>query len=151
MGTRGGPGRGVILFENVAQDRGALQDTLRRDGFNVIGGSAYGDRLENDRAYAQNVLAELGLPVCGTWDFESPAQALSFVEERPGRYVVKMNGPGFGAADNYIGRLADGRDVKAVLAAKARQLDGKPAGLVLMEYVEGVERVSEPISTAAPS
>ena len=48
---------GIILFENVAMNRGALQDELRGEGFNVIGGSAYGDRLENDRAYAQRVLA----------------------------------------------------------------------------------------------
>ena len=51
---------GIILFENVAKDRGALQDELRGKGFNVIGGSAYGDRLENDRAYAQRVLAAAG-------------------------------------------------------------------------------------------
>ncbi|MBV8840370.1 MAG: phosphoribosylamine--glycine ligase, partial [Alphaproteobacteria bacterium] len=35
---------GIILFENVAGERGSLQDALRRDGFNVIGGCAYGDR-----------------------------------------------------------------------------------------------------------
>jgi phosphoribosylamine---glycine ligase len=130
---------GIILFENVAQSRGALQDDLRRDGFHVIGGSAFGDRLENDRGFAQCVLAELGLPIAATHSFEEPAAAIRFIEERPGRYVSKMNGPGYGAADNYVGRLRDGRDVRAFLAATARKLDGKPAGLVLMEHVEGVE------------
>ena len=52
---------GCILFENVGAGRGALQDRLRREGYNVIGSSAYGARLENDRAYAQRVLGELGL------------------------------------------------------------------------------------------
>ena len=51
---------GCILFENVGAGRGELQDRLRRDGFNVIGSSAYGARLENDRAFAQRTLAELG-------------------------------------------------------------------------------------------
>ncbi len=55
---------GLILFENVAQQRGALQDELRRDGFHVVGGSAFGDRLENDRAYAQALLGEIGLSIC---------------------------------------------------------------------------------------
>jgi phosphoribosylamine---glycine ligase len=130
---------GIILFENVAEDRGALQDALRRDGFNVIGGSAYGDRLENDRAYAQQILAALGLPVGRVWEFADPLTADAFLASRPGRYVLKFNGSGFASADNYVGRLSDGADVRAVIAARFRQFEGKPASFILMEHVDGVE------------
>ena len=44
-----------------ARDADNCRTSLRRDGFNVIGSSAYGARLENDRAYAQRILGELGL------------------------------------------------------------------------------------------
>jgi phosphoribosylamine--glycine ligase len=130
---------GIILFENVAEDRGALQDTLRHDGFNVIGGSAYGDRLENDRGYAQRILDELGLPICRVWEFGDPLAADAFLTSRPGRYALKFNGPGFASADNYVGRLSDGADVRAVIAARFRQFEGKPASFILMEHVDGVE------------
>src|SRR5947209_2673142 len=71
---------GIILFENVAKKRGELQDELRGDGFNVIGGSAFGDRLENDRAFAQGVLAQSGLPIARSFEFAEPAAALDFLE-----------------------------------------------------------------------
>src|SRR5438045_1633484 len=58
---------GIILFENVSEKRGHLQDQLRRDGFNVVGGSAYGDRLENERGYAQRLLRDIGLSICPVW------------------------------------------------------------------------------------
>jgi phosphoribosylamine--glycine ligase len=129
---------GIVLFENVADGRGALQDALRRDGFNVVGGSAFGDRIENDRAFAQGILSSLGFPVAGTWDFDDAVAGDRFIEKNPGRYVLKFNGPGFAASDNYVGELADGRDVRAVLAAKLRGPQGR-ASFVLMEHVEGIE------------
>ena len=126
---------GVILFENVAHGRGAEQDALRRDGFHVIGGSTYGDRLENDRAYAQRVLADLGLPIGRVWEFAERPAALAFLREHPGRYVLKFNGPA--QVDNYVGRLADGRDVAAFLARLAPSEE--PTSFILMEHVAGVE------------
>jgi phosphoribosylamine--glycine ligase len=129
---------GIILFENVAKGRGAVQDALRADGFNVIGGSAFGDRLEKDRAYAQEVLAGIGLQIAGVWEFEAAAPALAFLAERPGRYVLKFSGEGFGASDNYVGRLADGRDVAAMVQARLAGRD-TPARFILMEHVEGIE------------
>src|SRR6201747_888851 len=82
---------GIILFENVAQARGALQDRLRRDGFHVVGGSAYGDRLENDRAFAQRVLSDIGLQTAKVVEFDNVVSASNFLEDHPARYVVKFN------------------------------------------------------------
>jgi len=76
---------GIILFENVAHGRGSLQDSLRDDGFRVIGGSAYGDRLENDRAFAQSVLASVGLSTAPVWEFSDRVTALDFLDTHPGR------------------------------------------------------------------
>ena len=127
---------GIILFENVAKGRGEAQDALRRDGFNVIGGSAYGDRLENDRGYAQRVLADIGLSTARFWEFATREEALQFLQERPARYVLKFNGP-TAAVDNYVGRLSDGRDLRAFLA-RLKPSDSN-ASLILTQYVEGVE------------
>ncbi len=129
---------GIVIFEAVSEGYGALQDSLRKDGLSVIGGSDYGDRLENDRAYAQSVLAELGLQVAATHEFSDVALANDFLVANPGRYVLKFSGPGFASGDNYIGQASDGRDVRAVLAARMR---GRAGGtrFVLMEHVDGIE------------
>ena len=130
---------GIILFENVADGRGAIQDDLRAAGFQVIGGSAFGDRLENDRAYAQNVLKSLGMQIAPVFEFQSMEEARTFIQARPARYVLKFNGDHFGAADNYVGRFPDGRDVLAMISAKFEQSPGCCMTFVIMEFVEGVE------------
>jgi phosphoribosylamine--glycine ligase len=132
--------QGIILFENVAQARGELQDKLRKDGFHVIGGSAYGDRLENDRAFAQRILADIGLQTAKVMEFNDVASANNFVDEHPARYVLKFNGPNFSSNDNYVGRLSDGADVRAVLRAKFFfEEQAEAFSFVLMEHVDGVE------------
>jgi len=129
---------GIILFENVAGGRGVLQDELRGQGYNVIGGSAYGDRLENDRGFAQQVLAGIGLKTAGVRDFADPEEALRYLEANPARYVLKFNGPGFASSDNYVGRLPDGADVAAVLRAKAGRIEAG-GSFILMDFLDGVE------------
>jgi phosphoribosylamine--glycine ligase len=132
--------QGIILFENVAQARGALQDRLRKDGFHVVGGSAYGDRLENDRAFAQRVLADIGLQTAEVREFDDVESACQFIDEHPGRYVLKFNGPKFSSYDNYVGRLSDGADVRAFLRTKCFfEEQSETLSFVLMQHVEGVE------------
>jgi phosphoribosylamine--glycine ligase len=130
---------GIILFEAVSEGYGALQDGLRRDGFRVVGGSAFGDRLENDRAYAQRVLAGLGLDIAAVHPFGDAASGDAFLAARPGRYVLKFSGPDFASSDNYVGQRADGADVRAMLAGRFRARGGEPASYILMDHVDGVE------------
>ena len=125
---------GVIVFEAVSEGFGALQDGLRRDGLRVVGGSAYGDRLENDRAFAQALFAEGGFPAGHVWDFTDREAADRFIAGRPARYVLKFN-ENESSSDNYVGQLADGSDVRAMLAARG----AATGGFILMEHVEGVQ------------
>ena len=85
-------GGGIILMENVAAARGSRQDQLRAEGYNVIGGCAFGDRLENDRAYAQGILQGLGLSIAPIYEFDTVAAATEHLHAHPGRYVLKFNG-----------------------------------------------------------
>ncbi len=124
---------GCILFENVGAGRGALQDRLRREGLNVIGSSGYGAELENDRAYAQKILAGLGLRTAAITAFSEIEDARRFIAERPQRYVLKANGAD---AVSYVGRQPDGEDVRTVLVADARYAG---TSFVLMDFVDGIE------------
>jgi len=128
---------GLILFESVSEGFGALQDTLRTEGFNVIGGSAYGDRLETDRFYAQQVLGELGFPLGHVWTFPKAQAAIDFIAARPARYVLKYSGADNGG--NYVGLAGDGRDVSALLRARAAGGGNVGGEILLMAFVEGVE------------
>jgi phosphoribosylamine--glycine ligase len=129
---------GIILFESVSEGFGELQDALRRDGFNVIGGSAYGDRLENDRAYAQQLLAEVGLATIPAWSFATAAAAADFVRRCPARYALKRSGAEHSAGDTYVGMLADGRDMVAWLHSTS-QGHRAQADWLLMQHVDGIE------------
>ncbi|GAC1578477.1 MAG: phosphoribosylamine--glycine ligase [Sphingomicrobium sp.] len=127
---------GVILFEAVSEGFGGLQDELRAEGFNVVGGSAFGDRLENDRAFAQKLLSELGFPAGHVWEFDNAAEAAAHVRGRPHRYVVKYSGAGE-AQDNFLGCFDDGADVLALLEQEAEERNGHR--FILMDFVHGVE------------
>jgi len=119
---------GVVLFERVGQ--GVVQDALRAEGYRVVGGSVFGDRLENDRAFGQSALAEVGLPVAASTAFPDAADALGWLRRHPGRYVLKHDDS---ARATFVGEHHAGADVAYEL-----QRSG-PGGKLLMERLEGVE------------
>lgn len=129
---------GVVIFE-TAND-GAIQNKLRAAGFQVIGGSAFGGRLENDRAFGQGVLRELGLRTAPIHDFDSFERAIEFLQQNRHRYVFKANGSGMGLS-SYVGQAEDGADVIAQLLRHRHQWSKKAVRphFVLMEHLQGVE------------
>jgi phosphoribosylamine--glycine ligase len=129
---------GIILFESAI--RGELQDALRGAGYQVIGGSAYGDRLENEREFGQQILRELGLQIVQSHRFTNFSSAGGFVRQNPGRYVFKLNDAGSQRTRNYVGELDSGSDMMAFLRLQQSQWqENWLPDFVLMEYIDGIE------------
>jgi phosphoribosylamine--glycine ligase len=129
---------GILLFERA--DAGAEQDALRADGYNVIGGSAFGDRLEADRAFGQKALRDAGVATAPVYAFRDFDAGIAHLRSAPGRYVYKPNGFLSMSLDSYVGQLDDGSDVIDVLEAQraAWQAEHTP-DFVLMPFLDGVE------------
>ena len=120
---------GLIVFEAVGF--GEMQDGLRSEGYNVVGGSAFGDRLENDRAFAQQFLSQHGLQPVPTREFNNVPDALTDLQANPRRCVLKLSAS---AGETFVGVLPDGRDIAALLRVRP------PSGdFILMDHVGGVE------------
>jgi len=128
---------GLIIFEQA--EHGQEQDELRRQGFQVIGCGALGERLENDRAFGQAALKSAGLQTAPVHSFRDFDRAIGFLHENPGRTVFKLNGS-FASTRNYVGELSDGSDMRAFLELQRGQWRFSEApDFVLMEHLEGVE------------
>lgn len=131
-------GDGIVVFESAS--KGEWQEQLRRDGFRVIGSSVWGDRLENDRAFGQQVLRDAGLQTAATFDFHDFGSAEAFVRANPGHYVYKPSSSEVASTETYVGELEDGADMLAWLANQREQpAEETPRHFVLMQHLRGVE------------
>lgn len=129
---------GLLLFESASS--GATQDALRREGYQVVGGSALGDRLEQDRKHGQAMLRDAGLQTLDSHELESFDDALELVKKTRSRYVLKFSGSGFASTRNYVGQREDGADmISALTLQRARWNHAEPPRFILMDHVKGVE------------
>ncbi len=127
---------GLIVVDDVGF--GLLQDRLRADGYAVVGGSAGGDLLEDDRPFCQQVLAEHGVKIVPIHYFSSLQDTIAFIRSNPGRWVLKQNGQ----TDKtfcYVSRFADGSDMLDMLEYYARKNAGCDTHFILQQFIDGVE------------
>ncbi len=129
----------VIVFDDVL-GQGKKAEALRKAGKLVIGGTAYTDRLEDDRAFGQEELKNLGVPIISHENFTSFDDAIAYVQANPGRYVVKSSGQ----AQNmktllFVGEEESGKDVIYILDAYKKGWVKEIQSFQLQKRIIGVE------------
>jgi len=129
----------VIVFDDIWF--GDQADKLRKAGKAVIGGSAYTDKLEDDREFGQMEMKRMGMNILPHWDFSDYDGALKFITENPGRYVYK---PSLDVSSDwkgllFIGKEEDGKDLYQILSSNKIVLSKKIKSFQLQKYASGVE------------
>lgn len=127
---------GLIVFDDIGF--GAEQDHLRAAGYAVFGGSAMGDRLEQERVFAQEVFAQVGMHAPESHDFSDMTAALAFVQEHRAAWVIKQNGHA-SKGINYVGHFDDGRDVLDVLRSYSTEEFATGDPVTLQRRIVGEE------------
>ena len=129
---------GIILFESAT--KGSMQDALRQEDFQVIGGSAFGDMLEGNREYGQQIMQEMGMQIANTFHFTDYDLAVTFIRKTNKRYVYKSNGADSERTRNFVGMTGDGTDLITLLSHYQNQQDKNlNVDFVLMDYISGIE------------
>lgn len=123
---------GMIIFDDVIF--GKEQDRLRAAGYTVVGSSSGGDELENNRKLFHDIAESKGMDILHSYDFSDADAAISFVNERPQRWVLKQSS--HLSYLNFVGIAADGSDVLRVLE---RYKDRNISPVHLQEFADGVE------------
>ncbi len=129
----------VVVFDDVL-GQGTKAKKLRDKGKFVIGGTPYTDKLEDDRAFGQEELKRIGVPIIPYQDFTSFDDAINFVKKNPSRYVIKPSGQ----AQNikgllFVGEENDGKDVIQVLDDYKKAWSKKIPLFQLQKRITGVE------------
>ena len=129
----------VIVFDDVL-GQGEKAAALRAAGKHVVGGTAYTDRLEDDRSFGQEELRKHGVSIIPFQEFTDFDSAIAHVRANPAPYVIKPSGE----AQNikrllFVGQEDDGVDVIHVLESYKAVYADTVKVFQLQRRVRGVE------------
>jgi len=128
----------VVVFDD--SDFGEICEKLRREGKRVVGGTRQTDRLEFDRDFGTEEMKSAGLRTIPSWEFTTFDDAIRFLRENPGRYVVKPSGKAQSEKVlSYVGQEEDGRDVLTILEHYKRGWSSRIKSFQVQRFVSGVE------------
>ena len=129
----------IIVFDDTL-GQGEKAQALRAQGKKVIGGTAYTDRLEDDRSFGQEELKKAGVNIIPYGEFESFDEAVEHVIKNPDRYVIKPSGEAQNVKRRlFVGEEEDGQDVIRMLEAYTKAFSDEIKVFQLQRMVTGVE------------
>lgn len=118
-------------------------DFLRNNGFKVIGGNAFIDKIEYERGFGTKIMKEIGLPIPDEHKFNTIDEGIAFVEKQKDdvRFVFKADGEGFaGNSSTYTGK--NRQDLLDYMKWTKEHDLAEHTNLqkfLLQEFVEGIE------------
>lgn len=128
----------TIVFDMV--HGGSEADTLKSQGFTVIGGGSFNDKIELDRDYGQSFMEAMKINTPDTIGFSSFADARKFLKDSDKRYVFKPNG-NMDTDLTYVS--ASTEDMLRMLPYLEARCGDEQVDFDLQEFVEGVEMSTE--------
>jgi len=129
----------IVVFDDIGF--GETADKLRKKGKLVIGGSAYTDKLEEDRKFGQDEMKKAGMNILTTDYFNDFDKAVEYLKKNPGRSVFKPCGniPAYDKDLLFIGSEEDGLDLIEVLEHNKKSWSKKIPYFQLQKFASGVE------------
>jgi phosphoribosylamine-glycine ligase len=128
----------VIVFDDIGL--GPTAAKIREEGKNVVGGTPYTDKLENDRDFGQQELKNVGVNILPSSTFTSFDEAIEFVKNNPDRYVIKPSGRAQSEKELlFVGQEEDGKDILQVLEHYKKNWSSKLKVFQIQKFASGVE------------
>ena len=115
-----------------------IVDRFREAGLAIFGPTREAARLESDKAFAKQLMADIGVPTAAHRTFASSEQAAAYVREQGAPIVVKASG--LAAGKGAIVAATEEEALRAITEILDDRVFGEAgAELVVEEFMEGEE------------
>lgn len=127
-----------ILFD--LNGEGKKAESLKKDGWKVIGGSSLADKLEMDRAYGVSVAKQYRLKVPKTVEFKDINQAIEYIKKTPKPLAIKVDN-NKSESSSYVAK--DQKDMLDYISYQKEEGLMQGDTFILQEVIKGAEVSTE--------
>jgi len=128
---------GLIVFDDTGY--GKRQDELRKEGYNVFGGSELGEKIELDRFFANTIFHKYGLPTTDIISFSNLKDAVDYMKKNPASWVTKQDDAHYPKTLNYVGKFDNGHDVIDLLETYCQSNNTANRKITIQKRLKGIE------------